>query len=119
MADEIPAALNARHPPAGSGPSTILAGHSSGAYGALWLSTRGQHPYLHPTAAVIPVGIGVGIINVIATFTVAKRATAGITGRSQLPPGQIGFMLAIWIGVTARMAPRAAASSSPPTSSAR
>ncbi len=87
----------------------IRAGLALIAYGALWLSTRGQHPYLHPTAAVIPVGIGVGIVNVIATLTVAKRATAGITGRSQLRPGEMGLMVAIWIGVFAAMAPMAEA----------
>jgi hypothetical protein len=45
---------------------------------------RGQHPYAHPTAAVIPVGVAVGIVNVVATVAVAKRATTGISGRRRL-----------------------------------
>jgi hypothetical protein len=68
-------------------------------YGALWLSVRGQHPYSHPTAAVIPVGVGVGIVNLLATLAVAKRATAGIGGRSRLRTAEIGVVLAVWIGV--------------------
>lgn len=79
------------------------------AYGALWLSVRGQHPYMHPTAAVIPVGIAVGIINVVATVAVAKRATAGIRGRSQLRPAEIALMVLVWIGVFVAMGPLAVA----------
>lgn len=79
------------------------------AYGAIWLSVRGQHPYLYPTTAVVPVGVAVGIANVIATVTVAKRATAGIRGRSQLRPGEMALMVLIWIGVFAAMAPMAGA----------
>lgn len=79
------------------------------AYGALWQSVRGQHPYLHPTAAVVPVGVAVGIVNVIATVTVAKRATAGIRGRSRLRSGAIALMVLVWIGVFVAMAPMAGA----------
>ena len=69
------------------------------AYGALWLSVRGQDPYLHPTAAVVPVGVAVGIVNVIATVVVAKRATAGIGGRPRLRLGEIAFVVVVWLGV--------------------
>jgi hypothetical protein len=72
-------------------------------YGALWLSVRGQHPYAHPTAAVIPVGVAVGIVNVVATVAVAKRATAGISGRPRLRPAEIALLAAIWIGVFVAM----------------
>jgi hypothetical protein len=68
-------------------------------YGALWLSVRGQYPYAHPTAAVVPVGIAVGIVNVVATIAVAKRATAGISGRPRLRPAEIALLAGIWIGV--------------------
>jgi hypothetical protein len=74
-----------------------------GVYGALWLSVRGQHPYAHPTAAVIPVGVAVGIVNVVATVAVAKRATAGISGRSRMRPAEIALMAVIWIGVFVAM----------------
>jgi hypothetical protein len=87
----------------------VRAGLALIAYGALWLSTRGQHPYLHPTAALAPVAVAVGVINVIATLTVAKRATAGIAGRSRLRPGEIGLTVLIWVAVFAAMAPMAAA----------
>jgi hypothetical protein len=70
-----------------------------GGYGALWLSVRGQHPYAHPTAAVIPVAVAVGVVNVVATAAVAKRATAGISGRSRLRPADIALMAAVWVGV--------------------
>src|ERR1700742_2446551 len=45
------------------------------AYGAIWLSVRGQHPYAHPTYAVGPAEAAIGIVNVIALTAVAKRAT--------------------------------------------
>jgi hypothetical protein len=79
------------------------------AYGALWLSVRGQHPYVHPTAAVIPVGIAVGIVNTVATIVAAKRATAGMTGRFRLRPAEIAVMAALWLAVFAAMAPLASA----------
>jgi hypothetical protein len=70
-----------------------------GAYGAIWLSVRGQHPYAHPTAAVIPVGVVVGVVNAVATIAVAKRATAGLGGRSRLRLGEIAVMVALWVAV--------------------
>ena len=82
------------------------------AYGALWLSVRGQHPYAYPTAAVIPVGVAVGVVNVVATVAVAKRATTGISGRPRLRPAEIGLMVVVWVGVFAAMAPLAAAGAS-------
>jgi hypothetical protein len=72
-------------------------------YGALWLSVRGQHPYAHPTAAVIPVGVGVGLVNVAATVAVAKRANAGISGRLRLRPADIALVAVVWVGVFVAM----------------
>jgi hypothetical protein len=69
------------------------------AYGAIWLSVRGQHPYLHPTAALIPVGIVFGVANVTVVVVVAKRATAGVSGRSRLRPGEIAIMATTWLCV--------------------
>jgi hypothetical protein len=77
------------------------------AYGALWLSVRGQHPYAHPTAAVIPVGVGVGIVNVIATMTVIKRANAGISGPRRLRPAEIVLMAVVWCAVFVAIWPMA------------
>ncbi len=78
-------------------------------FGAVWLNTRGQHPYQHPTAAIIPVVITFGLLNLIATVTVARRATAGLSGKSRLRPAEIAVLAAIWIGVYAAMVPMAGA----------
>jgi hypothetical protein len=68
-------------------------------YGAIWLSVRGQHPYLHPTSALIPVGIGIGVVNVIAVTVVGKRATAGVAGRTRFRPAEIAAATAVWVAV--------------------
>ncbi len=73
-------------------------------YGAIWLSVRDQHPYQHPTAAVVPVGIAFGILNFVATVAVARRATAGVRGRSQLRAGETITVLMLWLGVFVVMA---------------
>lgn len=49
-------------------------------YGALWLSTRGQHPYSGPSAAAIVlvyVGVALSIAGAAKAY---QRGTAGITG---------------------------------------
>ena len=69
------------------------------AFGAVWLSVRGQHPYKHPTAAAIPVVIAFGVLNLVATVAVARRATAGVSARSRLRPAEIAVMAVIWAGV--------------------
>jgi hypothetical protein len=68
-------------------------------YGAVWLSVRGQHPYNHPTAAVIPVLVVLVVVNFIATVTVAKRAAAGVSGKSRLRPAEIAALAVVWAGV--------------------
>ena len=52
------------------------------AFGAVWLSVRGQHPYTGPTAAGLLVMYGILIcwIGVVVRFR--RRATAGLSGRS-------------------------------------
>ena len=67
--------------------------------GAVWLNVRGQHPYQYPTAAVIPFVIAFGVLNLIATLTVRRRATAGVSGRSRLRPAEIAVLTVIWVGV--------------------
>jgi hypothetical protein len=78
-------------------------------YGAVWLTVRGQHPYHHPTAAVIPVAIVLGVVNVVAVTMFARRATSGVTGRSRLRPAEIAVVVAVWIGVFVTMAALAGA----------
>src|SRR5580704_15095855 len=49
-------------------------------YVALWLSTRGQHPYSGPSAgAVVLVYVGVAI-SIAVSVKVYQRATAGVSG---------------------------------------
>jgi hypothetical protein len=68
-------------------------------YGSVWLSVRGQHPYDHPTAAVLPVVAVLVVVNLAAVLTVARRATAGVSGRSRLRPAEIAVAAVVWIGV--------------------
>ena len=52
------------------------------AYGALWLSTRGQHPYMGPSLGVIAlVYLGVAVAFAVSV-KVYRRATAGVSGPS-------------------------------------
>lgn len=69
------------------------------AYGAVWLSVRGQQPYTGPTAAALPGVFAFVVVNLGATIALAKRATAGVTGRSRLRPAEIVVMAAVWLGV--------------------
>ena len=73
------------------------------ACGAVWLSVRGQHPYQHPTSAVIPVVITFGVLNLIATVTVARRATAGVSGRARPHWAEITVMVVLWFALFAVM----------------
>ena len=69
--------------------------------GACWLNVRGQHPYRGPTSAAAPfVGVFV-IANFLATVTVRKRATAGVSGKSRLRPWEITVLTLAWIAVFA------------------
>ncbi|MDI5966857.1 hypothetical protein POF50_031735 [Streptomyces sp. SL13] len=78
-------------------------------FGAVWLSVRGQHPYQHPTAGVIPVVIAFGVLNLVATLAVARRATTGVSGKSRLRPAESAVVAGIWVGVFAIMGVMAAA----------
>jgi hypothetical protein len=53
------------------------------AYGAIWLSVRGQHPYKRPSGLVIVVVYVLVVVVLRATITARKRASAGVSGRSQ------------------------------------
>jgi hypothetical protein len=80
--------------------------------GAVWLSVRGQHPYKGPTAAVLPVLFAFVVLNFGATVAVAKRATAGVSGRSRLRPAEITVLAVAWIAVFVVMAALAGAGAS-------
>ena len=53
-----------------------------GAYVALWLSTRGQHPYQGPSLGVVGLVYVVVAISFGVAATVYRRATAGVSGPS-------------------------------------
>jgi hypothetical protein len=52
-------------------------------YGALWLSVRGQNPYEGPSLAAIAAVYTAVIVVIAMTAMVVRRATAGVSGRSQ------------------------------------
>jgi hypothetical protein len=79
------------------------------ACGAIWLSVRGQHPYRGPTAEDIPVLVAFIVINFTATIAVARRATAGVRGRSLLRPAEITVATLAWVAAAVVMAALAAA----------
>jgi len=52
------------------------------AYGALWLSTRGQHPYSGPRLGVVGLVYAAVAVAIAASVKVYRRATAGVSGPS-------------------------------------
>jgi len=52
------------------------------AYGALWLSTRGQHPYKGPSLGVVGLVYAAVAVAIAASVKVYRRATAGVRGPS-------------------------------------
>lgn len=65
------------------------------AFGAVWLSVRGQHPYKGPTPVGL-VGLYAVVLIRIATVVYAhRRATAGVTGRSVRQRRAEGAALAV------------------------
>jgi hypothetical protein len=50
------------------------------AYGALWLSTRGQHPYRGPSVGIVALVYAAVAVTIAASVTVYRRATAGVGG---------------------------------------
>jgi hypothetical protein len=77
--------------------------------GAVWLNVRGQHPYQHPTGAVVPFVVAFGVLNLIATVSVRRHATAGISGRTRLHPAEIAILALTWIAAFAALAAMASA----------
>jgi hypothetical protein len=52
------------------------------AYGALWLSTREQHPYKGPSLGVVALVYVAVAVAIAASVKVYRRATAGVSGPS-------------------------------------
>jgi hypothetical protein len=70
------------------------------AYGAVWLSVRGQHPYSGPAGWALAVLYSTLIVWVIVVATFYRRATSGISGRSARQQRIEGVAFAaIWTAV--------------------
>lgn len=65
-------------------------------YGALWLSVRGQHPFVGPTAPAIVTLVALSLVATIVTVWVVDRASSGVGGPSVLQRGS--FVLALAAG---------------------
>jgi hypothetical protein len=52
------------------------------AYGSLWLSTRGQHPYKGPSFGVVALVYAAVAVALAVSVKVYRRATAGVSGPS-------------------------------------
>jgi hypothetical protein len=63
--------------------SAILGAVVFGAYVALWLSVRGQHPYTGPSGAAIAAVYSAVVVAIVVSAKVLRRATAGVDGRSR------------------------------------
>ena len=76
--------------------AVILAG-----YGIVWLSVRGQRPYVGPNVGAILAIYGAVIILVLLTGGVAHRVTSGVTGQSREDRKINGVAYAaVWIAVS-------------------
>jgi len=62
--------------------SLLAAAVALAAFGAMWLSVRGQHPYKGPPPAGLAVLYAVVVIRIASVVLAHRRATAGVTGRS-------------------------------------
>jgi hypothetical protein len=52
------------------------------AFGAVWMSVRGQHPYKGPTAVALVVLYAVVLLRIGTVLYAHRRAKAGVSGRS-------------------------------------
>jgi hypothetical protein len=65
------------------------------AFGAVWLSVRGQHPYKGPTAVALVVLYAVVLIRIATVVYARRRARAGVSGRSVSQQRAEGAALAV------------------------
>ena len=70
------------------------------AYGALWLSVRGQHPYQGPTTSGLAVLYSTLAVWIILSATFFRNRTSGVGGRSARQRRATGIAFAVvWIAV--------------------
>ena len=75
------------------------------AFGAIWLSVRGQHPYRGPTAADIPVLVAFIVVNFAATVAVRQRAhDRGTRDDPGLAQGEIAVLVLAFVATVVAMA---------------
>jgi hypothetical protein len=68
------------------------------AYGAIWLSVRGQRPYVGPHGAVLAVVYTVVAVVLVASTLAARRARQGISGRSlPMRRGANAALAVVWV----------------------
>jgi hypothetical protein len=68
-----------------------------GAFGGIWLSVHGQHPYKGPNSAAIAVTYALVGVVIGASAAAMKRAAAGVSGPAQRRRWVgIGVMLVAW-----------------------
>ena len=65
------------------------------AFGAVWLSVRGQHPYKGPTTTALVVLYAVVFARIAMVVMAGRRATAGVSGRSARQRRAEGAALAV------------------------
>ena len=65
------------------------------AFGVVWLSVRGQHPYKGPTAVALVVLYTVVLIRIGTVLYAHRRARAGVSGRSVSQQRAEGAALAV------------------------
>ena len=71
------------------------------AYGTVWLSVRGQHPYQGPNGAALAVVYGAVIVVIVVSAAVIRRATTGVSGQSRRQRGAYGAAFGTaWIAVS-------------------
>src|ERR1017187_4801743 len=71
------------------------------AYGAVWLSVRGQHPYKGPNGAALAAVYGAVVIVIVVSAAVMRRATSGVGGQSRRQRGAYGAAFGrAWIAVS-------------------
>src|SRR6202050_788229 len=63
------------------------------AFGALWLSVRGEHPYTGPTGPALLFMYGVLAAWITVVATVRGRASAGVSGRTKRQERAYGAVL--------------------------
>jgi hypothetical protein len=75
--------------------SLLAAAAALVAFGSVWLSVRGQHPYRYPTVAGLLGLYAVLAIRIGTVLYAHRRATAGVSGRSERRTRAEGMALAV------------------------